>query len=84
MGLANRRHVAISSGRASFARDLLATIAAMVRGGRPWLRAWRTLLGILDERGLLMWDETFLDGSFAPAEKGGSAVGKTKRGKGTK
>src|ERR1035438_5098646 len=32
-----------------------------------WLQAWRTLLGALDEEGLLKWDETFLDGSFAPA-----------------
>ena len=28
------------------------------------------LLGALDEEGLLKWDETFLDGSFAPAKKG--------------
>ena len=49
-----------------------------------WLDAWRTLLGALDEEGLLKWDETFLDGSFAPAKKGALAVGKTKRGKGTK
>jgi transposase len=35
-----------------------------------WLDAWCTLLGALDERGLLKWDETFLDGSFAPAKKG--------------
>src|SRR6266571_2537827 len=35
-----------------------------------WLNAWRTLLGALDEEGLLKWDETFLDGSFAPAKKG--------------
>src|SRR5208283_3887351 len=47
-----------------------------------WLEAWRALLGGLDAEGLLPWDETFLDGSFAPAKKG--AVGKTKRGKGTK
>lgn len=32
-----------------------------------WLNAWRTLLGALDEEGLLQWEETFLDGSFAPA-----------------
>ena len=49
-----------------------------------WLKAWRALLGALDEEGLLKWDETFLDGSFAPAKKGALAVGKTKRGKGTK
>ena len=35
-----------------------------------WLDAWRTLLGALDGEGLLKWDETFLDGSFAPAKKG--------------
>src|SRR5262249_45934679 len=34
--------------------------------------------------GRLRWDEAFLDGSFRSREKGGSAVGKTKRGKGTK
>ena len=49
-----------------------------------WLEAWRALLGALDEEGLLQWEETFLDGSFRSGEKGGSAVGKTKRGKGTK
>ena len=37
-----------------------------------WLHAWRTLLGALDEEGLLKWDEIFLDGSFAPAKKGAS------------
>jgi transposase len=35
-----------------------------------WLDAWRTLLGALDAEGLLKWEETFLDGSFAPAKKG--------------
>ena len=35
-----------------------------------WLEAWRALLGGLDGEGLLKWDETFLDGSFAPAKKG--------------
>ena len=37
-----------------------------------WLHAWRALLAGLDEEGLLRWDETFLDGSFAPAKKGAS------------
>jgi len=41
-----------------------------------WLHAWRTLLGALDEEGLLKWDETFLDGSFAPAKKGALPSGK--------
>ena len=35
-----------------------------------WLNAWRTLLGALDAKGLLKWDEAFLDCSFAPAKKG--------------
>ena len=35
-----------------------------------WLDAWRALLGALDGKGLLNWEETFLDGSFAPAKKG--------------
>jgi len=35
-----------------------------------WLHAWRALLGVLDEEGLLQWDEAFLDGSFAAAKKG--------------
>lgn len=35
-----------------------------------WLEAWRKLLGTLDQKGLLKWDEAFLDGSFAPAKKG--------------
>ena len=35
-----------------------------------WLDAWRTLLGALDGEGLLKWEVTFLDGSFAPAKKG--------------
>ena len=35
-----------------------------------WLDAWRALLGALDGEGLLRWEESFLDGSFAPAKKG--------------
>ena len=35
-----------------------------------WLDAWRALLGALDGEGLLKWEESFLDGSFAPAKKG--------------
>ncbi|MCF8068248.1 MAG: IS5 family transposase [Desulfobacterales bacterium] len=38
----------------------------------------------LYERGKIDIRETFIDGSFAPAKKGVFAVGKTKRGKGTK
>jgi transposase len=49
-----------------------------------WLRAGRTLLAELNDRQQLKWSESFLDGSFVPAKKRGSGVGKTKRGKGTK
>jgi hypothetical protein len=34
----------------------------------------------LHERGKIDIREAFIDGSFAPAKKGGLAVGKTKRG----
>ena len=34
------------------------------------LEAWRKLLSMLDQRGLLHWQETFMDGSFAPAKRG--------------
>lgn len=33
---------------------------------------WETLLESLDEQGLLDWDEAFIDGTFAPAKKGGT------------
>lgn len=36
------------------------------------VEAWRKLLSMLDEQGLLNWQETFMDGSFAPAKKGAS------------
>lgn len=38
-----------------------------------WLKIWRTFLGELDEKGRIDWDETFADGSFAPAKKGAHA-----------
>jgi transposase len=37
-----------------------------------WLDIWRALLAELDEKQYLNWEETFADGSFAPAKKGGS------------
>lgn len=39
-----------------------------------WLKIWRTFLGELDAQGKLDWSETFADGSFAPAKKGGPAL----------
>lgn len=35
-----------------------------------WLDLWRAFLGELDQRGLLGWEECFIDGTFAPAKKG--------------
>ena len=35
-----------------------------------WLDLWRAFLAELDEQGRLNWEETFADGSFAPAKKG--------------
>lgn len=49
-----------------------------------WLKIWRTFLSQLDTEGALDWQEAFIDASFAPAKKGGSRVGETKRGKGSK
>lgn len=49
-----------------------------------WLRLWRAVLGRLEAGGRLDWGYAFLDGSFAPAKRGGDAVGLTRKGKGTK
>jgi transposase len=52
--------------------------------GGIWERIWRTALATLDQQRKLDWSIAFLDGSFAPAKKGGAKVGLTKKGKGTK
>ena len=55
-----------------------------------WVRSGvlRTTLKVLaqalHDEGYLDLQEAFIDGSFAPAKRGGAAVGKTKRGKGSK
>jgi transposase len=55
-----------------------------------WVRAGllRSILEVLAQalhhEGRLDLREAFIDGSFAPAKQGGTAVGKTKRGKGSK
>jgi transposase len=41
-----------------------------------WLRIWRTFLSELDRGGRLDWQESFLDGSFAPAKKGATESAK--------
>jgi transposase len=47
-------------------------------------KAWKRLLGRLDEFRNLNLDEAFADGTFCPAKQGGDKIGRTKRGKGTK
>src|SRR5215471_11914398 len=49
-----------------------------------WERIWRGALAALDQQGQLDWSMAFLDGSFAPAKRGGEQVSVTKKGKGTK
>jgi hypothetical protein len=51
---------------------------------KVWDRIWRAALAFLDAHGGLDWSMAFLDGSFAPAKKGGEKVGLTRKGKGTK
>ena len=68
---ANRRGLAFSAGGVSSPSTCWRRLKQWEDAG-VWLEAWRALLGALDEEGLLQWDETFLDGSFAPAKKGAS------------
>src|SRR6476661_4408465 len=49
-----------------------------------WERIWRASLSALNQQGQLDWSISFLDGSFAPAKRGGEKVGVTKKGKGIK
>lgn len=35
-----------------------------------WLLVWQKPLGMMDERGLLDWEEAFLDATFVSAKKG--------------
>ena len=47
-----------------------------------WLDCWRAFLGELDARGLLGWEECFIDGTFAPAKKGEPASARHARVRG--
>lgn len=42
-------------------------------GEGVFVKIWHAFLDALDERGLLDWDEVFVDASFSPAKKGGTA-----------
>jgi hypothetical protein len=44
-----------------------------------WLDLWRKFLSNLDEKKLLDWEETFIDGSFAPAKRGARALARPKK-----
>lgn len=46
-----------------------------------WLQVWRTFVAELDEAGHLEWEETFADGSFAPAKKGAQESARPRRGR---
>jgi Transposase DDE domain/Putative transposase of IS4/5 family (DUF4096) len=48
-----------------------------------WEHIWRAALTELDRQDQLDWSIALLDGSFAPARKGGDKVGLTRKGKGT-
>ena len=41
-----------------------------------FLRAWKTLMTLMDRKGKLDWSEGFVDGSFVPAKKGGPELTK--------
>ena len=45
------------------------------------LDIWRKFLSIMDEKGLLDWEEAFIDGSFAPAKKKGRLRRQNQKGK---
>lgn len=47
-----------------------------------WLELWRAFLAQLDEAKQLDWSEAFMDGTFAPAKKGGLASEKHARVRG--
>ena len=44
--------------------------------GEVLLEIWRVFIAQLDARGCLEWEDTFADGSFAPAKKGAQPSGK--------
>jgi transposase len=46
-----------------------------------WLKAWQKLLSMLDRRGLLDWEEAFLDATLITAKKGARQSAKPVAGK---
>ncbi len=49
-----------------------------------WLDLWRAFIAQLDHQGQLDWSEAFMDGTFAPAKKGGLAWEEHARAKGAR
>jgi hypothetical protein len=45
------------------------------------LEAWQKILGLLDKKSRLKWEEGFGDGTFSPAKKGGLKSEKRKKAK---
>ena len=48
------------------------------------LDAWQKILGLLDKKGRLRWEECFADATFAPAKKGVKPLARPKKEKGRK
>jgi transposase len=80
---ADRSSVAISSRRVSFARDLLAAAEA-VAGRRCMAGCMACSVGRTGRRRSAEVGRDICGWQLRPSQKGGDAVGKTKRGKGTK
>jgi transposase len=83
MDSANRSGVAFPAGRVSFSFHLLAATAAMGGPGRL-AGGLANVAGRTRPKGTAEVGWSFSRRQFRTGEKGGSAVGKTKRGKGTK
>ena len=83
VGPADRRSVAVSAGRVSFALHVLATAQAMGRR-RCVAAGLADAAGSAGPRGTAEVGRDLSRRQLRSGEKGGSAVGKTKRGKGTK
>lgn len=45
------------------------------------LNAWQTILGLLDKKGRIHWEECFADATFSPAKKGAKPLGRRKKEK---
>ena len=83
MDSANRSGLAVFAGGVSFTFHLLATAAAVGRG-RSLAAGLANVAGRFGPGRPVEVGRSLLGRQLCPSEKGGSCVGKTKRGKGTK